>query len=95
MSTADDISEFWKCLTCQSTVAVYAEDFNGRRQVLNRLSPSELREDFQVVRPYGLEHIYSIICITPQNRSFRVALRGYRVVVYEPDAIIECVIGAW
>lgn len=79
-----------------SPVAVYAEDYKGKRRVLNRLSPSELREEFRVIIPTeGLEFVYSVICVTPQNGNFRVALRNYRTVSFTPDSICECVVGEW
>ena len=94
--SADDISDSWKCKACMGTVVVYAEDYKGRRQVLNRLSPSELREEFHVVIPgAGFEHVYPVISVTEQNGSFRVALRGYRTMQFTADSLFECVVEAW
>lgn len=78
------------------TVSVFAEDRNRRRQVLNRLRPSELREEFLVVMPgSGLDYVYPIISIAKQETGFRIALRRYGVVHCHQDALIECVIGGW
>jgi hypothetical protein len=94
--SADDISDSWRCNVCTSAVAIYAEDATGRRKILNRLSPAELHENFCVVIPgAGFEYIYKVICVTPKNGNFRVALRSYRAVDFTPGSLIECVIGAW
>jgi len=77
-------------------VSVFAEDHKGRKQVLNRLRPSELREEFLFVMPgSGLECVYLIISIAKQETGFRIALRGYGVVHCPQDTLIECVVGSW
>ncbi len=90
------ITEQWKCGTCNSTVTIYAEDHEGRRHTINRLRPSEVSEDFLVVLPIsGFQHIHSIIDVTKEDEVYRIALRNYRVKRYQPDELLNCVIGGW
>ena len=92
----DDISDAWQCNICKAAVDIYAEDTIGRRKILNRVSPAELRGDFLVVMPgAGFKYIYEVICVTSKQRGFRVALRLYGTVDFTPDSLIERVLGAW
>jgi hypothetical protein len=92
----DDISDDWQCKTCQSAVWIYARAATGKKQVLKRVRPAQLRSGDLVVLPgSNLEFVYPVISCESRDTDVRVALRGYRTLnlgVHDP---IECIIGGW
>lgn len=86
----------WKCPVCGTSVHIKAEDHNGVRHVIERVSPSELKENSQVVLPgSGFTYIYPVIDVRKEGSDYAVPLRGYRVIKLKPTDRVNRVIGAW
>jgi len=90
------IPDDWKCATCGSAVAIYAEDHEGRRHTVNRLKPGELQVGHSVVVPTsGLKHVHDVLAVTKEPCGYRIALKGYGVIRYSADELLNCVTGGW
>jgi hypothetical protein len=77
-------------------VSIYAQTATGKKHVLNRVTPAELRPGDLVVLPgSNLEYVYPAIACVSCDTHIRVALRGYGTLDFGRHDPVECVIGRW
>ena len=92
---AESITKVWKCSKCSRAVTIYAVDYEGRKRVINRLTPSEVSEGCGVVVGNSFQYVRPVIAITKVNDGHRIALKEYRAVFCPPDELVTCVVGEW
>ena len=88
----------WRCSSCGGFVYVYAEDWDGKRQVIERVPASCIAErDMLVLDASPLRRPNEVLAATADGcGTFRIALKGHGAMARVPaDREFNRIVGTW
>lgn len=87
----------WRCISCGESLNIYATDWNGTKNVLKRITASNLEKgDLIVLHGSPFNEFNEVLDVSIDDKSqYRIALKGYGVLKSEGNKEFNCIEGSW